>query len=147
MIITFCRLLKKSTFMIITILRMYWDYCLIGKMSLSLIFILFCQCSEKNTKKIIHFLWALSSSNKKMSLEFLNLCLRDFLALACSSSMLAIRLISKRPQICIILLGIMNKLITLIYNLTVPPKQLPKAGQFSIAKRWYILAAKISTKN
>jgi hypothetical protein len=41
----------------------------------------------------------------------------------------------------------MNKLITLIYNLTVPPKQLPKAGQFLIAKRWYILAAKISTKN
>jgi hypothetical protein len=41
----------------------------------------------------------------------------------------------------------MNKLIMVICNLIAHHKQQPKAGQFSIAKKWFILAAKISTRS
>jgi hypothetical protein len=41
----------------------------------------------------------------------------------------------------------MNKLIMLIYNRIARHKQQPKAGLYLIAKKWYILVAKISTKN
>jgi len=70
-----------------------------------------------------------------MSQGFQNLCLKDSLALGCSSSMRAIQLISKKLLICIILLGTMNKLIMHIYNLIARHKQQPKAGQFLIAKK------------
>jgi hypothetical protein len=82
-----------------------------------------------------------------MSLGFLNLFLKDFLAQDCSNSMRAIQLISKKLLTCIILHGIMNKLIMLIYNRIARHKQQPKAGLYLIAKKWYILVAKISTKN